>query len=133
MASWFLHLGDDASQGDFRIIKCPGQPEHPMNAGSYGSPIISEPVPVRVGCQIASSTGNAGVSNAHLHFEVRVGVEVIKSKNRVRFRCVPPGCRPVDPYGWADPLRGSFPIGDPRHDLAHDDPYPAGPNVRMWE
>ncbi len=101
-ATWYLHLGNQATGEDLRVIQCPGEMPHLIQPG--------ERIPVTRGCQIGK-VGDKGGAAPQLHFEVRRGV--------VNFQCPLPSCFPVDPYGWTDPTG--------------PDPYPGGPNVRLWE
>jgi hypothetical protein len=88
--TWYLHLGNQETGEDFRVIQCPNQPKIdlflPANRTRHDIQVAAD-------CQIGS-VGDKGVPGSpHLHFEVRVGVR--------NFACIPPACAPVDPYGWA--------------------------------
>ena len=95
-ATWYLHLGEDQTGEDFRIIQCPGDPAHTIQKG--------ERIPVTRDCQIGK-VGNKGTASPHLHFEVRKGI--------TDFQCTPPACFPIDPYGWTAPLKFDPYLGGP--------------------
>jgi len=114
-STWYLHLGNDATGEDFRLVQLPENLERLVTSG--------ERIRVTRGTQIGR-VGNKGLgtkqkgkyvpapaSRRHLHFEVRIGL--------TNFQCAPADCVPVDPYGWTDPNMS--------------DPYPAGKNIRLWE
>ena len=84
--------------------------------------VTSTPVWVRRG-QVIGFAGNRGtfigkgekgegITRYHLHFEVRKGL----AHDALGYHCALGTCVPVDPYGGPSP-----------------DPYPAGPNVVLWE
>lgn len=112
-STWYLHLGNDSTGEDFRLIKCPSDTTEFKITDVQST---QHQIPVTSDCQVAK-VGDKGIAgHPHLHFEVRVGLA--KDKDG-KYNCVPGTCIPVDPYGWTDP------------DSNHKDPYIL-PNVRLW-
>ena len=67
-STWYLHLGDNASGEDFRVINCPGEAPVILMRGN------GRRIQVTTQCQVGM-VGNKGAGGYHLHFEVRRGLE----------------------------------------------------------
>lgn len=110
-STWYLHLGNAKTDEDFRVIECPGEGPMPLQKcrpEEFARQTCRKEVTTQ--CSIGR-VGDKEAGFAHLHFEVRKGLD--------DYKCVLPTCFPVDPYGWGD--------------LITPDPYPPGSNVRLWK